>query len=89
MAKICDLRECSLISQEQGVALSSQSASTYWALQECKLGDQRPAGSHRPEQGWEHKGGCPTHTGVGGSQVETGKNIFAKDTELQSMLRTE
>lgn len=35
---------------------------------------------------WQHEGTCQPHAGVGVGQVENGKNIFAKETELQNVL---
>lgn len=36
---------------------------------------------------WEHEGRCLTHPEKGTGQAENGRNIVAKQTELQNMLR--
>lgn len=44
-------------------------------------------GQRRPVGLWEHEGRSQTRTAVEVGQVENGKNIFAKETELWNVLQ--
>lgn len=72
-----------LIGEEYILLYSFSEHVLTWSSRTCSVKRQ----TNSLKGPWDHEGRCLAHTGVGVGQEENGTNIFAKQTELQDVLR--